>query len=204
MVSGFITLVRHGKVAGPAALYGHTDIILSEQGRTELQHTLTQLHREKPIASIISSPLLRCAQVANEFSQRHALPLQLQEKLKEMNFGDWDGVDFNQLQNQWPQLKAFWDHPNQKQPPNGESLNNFSQRIISAWEEAVQQGRPEHSVIICHGGVIRIIIAHILGLELGNARLFQQLHIDYASYTGIELHSEPELRAVIKHIGASY
>lgn len=202
MTSHAITLLRHGKVAGPAALYGHTDIALSAQGYSDLQASLSQLHSTQPIDSIISSPLIRCAQVARQFSSAGNIPLAIVPDLTEMHFGAWDGVPFDQLGDHWPSLEKFWQAPDKLQPPAGESLSDFNARVIAAWQALLQEHKYAHRVIICHGGVIRVIIAHILGLDIANARLFQQLHIDYASHSRIEVNPLDNSCAVIKWIGA--
>lgn len=197
-----ITLVRHGKVNGKAALYGHTDIELSAQGKQDLHNTLQRTHQDAPVDRIISSPLIRCAALATEFSSQHHLPLQIEPGLMEMNFGNWDGVAFDELGDEWLQLENFWQAPLSAQPPGGESLKNFAQRVINTWELLLRHDDYQHQILVCHGGVIRIIIAHILQLNWCNPALFKQLQIDYASHTRIELSTFPNAAPLIKWIAA--
>jgi hypothetical protein len=91
------SLVRHGQVAGPAALYGHSDIALSHAGQTTLQQCLNMLHAALPCAALLSSPLIRCAAVAQSFARAHELRLQFEPELREMNFGQWDGIAFDAM-----------------------------------------------------------------------------------------------------------
>lgn len=201
MTSTLITLVRHGKVAGPAALYGRTDIEPSAEGYRDLIRTLNSLHVQTPISQLISSPRLRCLKVAQEFSATHQLSLYTEENLQEMNFGSWDGIPFDALSDEWKNIEAFWQSPHSMQPPQGESLTDFAARVINSWELLMSDNTPEHKVIICHGGVIRILIAHILQLDWRNAALFKQLHINYASHTRIEIGSYDNALPIIKWIG---
>ncbi|RYE51090.1 MAG: hypothetical protein EOP48_18730 [Sphingobacteriales bacterium] len=67
MVATF-TLLRHGQVAGPAALYGHTNVALSEQGYNAMHASMKKIHALQSIDTIVSSPLIRCAQLAELFS----------------------------------------------------------------------------------------------------------------------------------------
>ena len=92
-----ITLIRHGKVDGPAALYGRTDIPLSSTGHRDLTRTLSNLHAQTPIDQMISSPRIRCSHVAHAFSIEHKIPLRTEDKLQEMDFGIWDGIPFDAL-----------------------------------------------------------------------------------------------------------
>jgi alpha-ribazole phosphatase len=202
MTSTIITLVRHGKVAGPAALYGRTDIPLSTAGYNDLTRTLSSLHAQTPINYLISSPRLRCVQVAQEFSTQHKIPLYIEDNLQEMDFGIWDGVPFNDLGDEWKNIEAFWQSPHTMQPPEGESLTDFATRIIHSWKSLIDNTAPRHDVIICHGGVIRILIAHLLQLDWRNPALFKQLQIDYASCTRIEIGDYDQALPVIKWIAA--
>lgn len=197
-----ITLVRHGKVNGKAALYGHTDIELSTQGKQELHITLQLVHQGVAIDRLVSSPLIRCAALATEFSFQHQIPLHIEPKLMEMHFGNWDGVAFDELGDEWINLEIFWQSPHSAQPPGGEALNDFAQRVINAWESLLKDGGYQHQLLLCHGGVIRIIIAHILQLDWRNPALFRQLQIDYASHTRIEIGSYPNALPVIKWIAS--
>lgn len=201
MTSKLITLVRHGKVAGQAALYGRTDIALSAAGHTDLTRTLNNLHMQTPIHHLISSPKVRCLKVAQEFSSQHNIPLHTEVNLQEMDFGIWDGIPFDELGDEWKNIEAFWESPHSMQPPEGESLTDFAARVIGSWESLISNKKPGHEVVICHGGVIRILIAHILQLDWRNPALFKQLHIDYTSCTRIEIGNYEKAVPVIKWIG---
>lgn len=202
MTSTLITFVRHGKVAGPAALYGRTDIALSPAGHNDLTRRLNNLHAQTPINQLISSPRVRCLQVAQEFSTQYKIPLHTENNLQEMDFGIWDGIPFDELGDEWKNIEAFWESPHSMQPPEGESLTDFAARVISSWESLIANKKPGHEVIICHGGVIRILIAHILKLDWRNPALFKQLQIDYASCTRVEIGGYEKALPVIRWIGS--
>lgn len=195
------SLIRHGKVDGPAALYGKTDVAPSIRGQQELLAGLERLHQESPIDFIFTSPLQRCAQTAEDFSTHHLLPLSIEKDLQECDFGSWDGIDFNNLQDQWPALELFWQSPLTATPPQGENLQMFFNRVNSAWENIQSQQYCDHTVILCHGGTIRMIIAAVLKIPL-NSELFQQLHIDYCSHTRIDIGDHVEAKPIIRWIGA--
>lgn len=203
MTHKIISLIRHGKVAGPAALYGRTNIPLSEDGQDDLHNTLTFIHAQNAITHLIASPLLRCATVAQNFSESYALPLSIQPDFREMDFGRWDGIAFDKLGDDWQALEKFWESPATAQAPDGETLEAFAQRVGKAWQQVQETSQAEHLAIICHGGVIRIIIAHLLQMDWCNPALFKQLHIDYASHTRIEIGSYENALPVVRWIGAS-
>lgn len=205
MSNRIITLIRHGKVDGPAALYGHTDIACSDEGVRELQHNIHQLHQRNPVTHIVCSPLVRCAKPAQEFSLAQQLPLQIIDELKEMHFGGWDGIPFDQFGDEhWLTLNQFWETPATAHAPDGETLQLFAERIIRSWKQIRENSSAAHQLVICHGGVIRIIIAHLLNLDWRNASLFRQLNIDYASHTRIEIAPHHNALPIVKYIGLNH
>jgi alpha-ribazole phosphatase len=141
--------------------------------------------------------------VAQSFARAHELRLQFEPELREMNFGQWDGIAFDAMPpEQWQQLENFWQQPAQVTPPQGETLQLFQRRVVRAWERMCAHNPGEHQLVICHGGVIRIILAHILGLDYTSPQLFQQLHLGYTSHSRIELGSHPQAQPLVKWIGA--
>lgn len=203
-----ISLIRHGKVAGAPALYGRTDIALSTQGEQDLMCTLSKLHEHTSITQVISSPKIRCAKVAGEFSLQHKIPLVFEAGLQEMDFGIWDGVPFDELGDEWNNIEQFWHNPASAHAPKGETLQDFANRVIHSWETFLNhknaQHSTEHSAIICHGGVIRILIAHVLQLDWRNPALFKQLQIDYASCTRISIANYDHAQPQIHYIGLQH
>lgn len=202
MNNRIITLIRHGKVNGPAALYGATDIAMSSTGADELQRNIERIHQQNPITHITSSPLVRCAMPAQFFAQQHQLPINIIDNLKEMHFGEWDGIPFESFnEHQWQSLNQFWETPSTAHRLDGESLQQFAERVMNCWTTIVENTAAKHQLVICHGGVIRIVIAHVLNLDWRNASLFRQLNIDYSSHTRIDIGDYENALPVIRYVG---
>ena len=70
-------------------------------------------------------------------------------------------------------------------PPGGERMQDFIDRIHSAWEQLLEESTNKHRLLVCHGGVIRAILVHVLGMP--NERLW---HIDvpYANVSRVVIH----------------
>ena len=195
-----IDLIRHGQVDGPAALYGRTDVALSDLGKQQLTQQFANISRPD---RLISSPRIRCQQFAQTFSQQCDCPLEIDQSIQEYDFGDWDGIAFDQLKDQWKSIEAFGRAPVDNTPPNGEQFAQFYERIVAFWKKLIEQASPQHYVVLCHGGVIRMIIAEILKLDWRNPRLFSQLNIDYASLTRIVIADVNNAFPVLQVIGMS-
>lgn len=185
-----IDLLRHGECEGGLIFRGHTDSALNKKGWQQMQqaiakHPQQRNHHPHPPKdrwqTIISSPLQRCKAFAETLSDSVVIEPQLQE----ISFGDWDGYLTENIHQQSPQaVEKFWLEPAVNTPPNGETLHAFQQRIIKSWEGITQQQHGQHSLLVSHGGVIRIILAHILQMPL---RPLSYLSVPHGCLTQIKI-----------------
>lgn len=196
------TLLRHGAVSGRPALYGQTNVALSEQGMKDMYQAVEILDKADPIDKIFSSHLLRCAMFAEAYGESHNHEITLDSRLSEMDFGRFDGIPYDRLRSHWDKLEAFWANPYKNTPPQGEKLKQFGIRVKSMWRDLQQDNQGEHYLIVAHGGVIRIILACILDIDWKNAHWFSQLRVDYASISQIEISTHKNGAPIIKCIGA--
>jgi alpha-ribazole phosphatase/probable phosphoglycerate mutase len=167
MSQTMIDLLRHGEPVGGRKYRGQLDDCLSEKGWAQMRDKLGD---HAPWQQIISSPLSRCREFAEQLATGHGLPLQVDERLKEVGFGVWEGKTGAQLNNEDPQqLPRFRADPVNARPAGAEPLERFFRRVIEALEEIVARHRNEHLLIICHAGVIRMALAHVLEIPLNHA-----------------------------------
>lgn len=191
-------IIRHGQIDGPPALYGRTDVALSREG---WQQMYQQTRRLEIIDNIISSPLRRCQDFAKELASDHGLILQIEAGLQECDFGEWDGIKFDNHSQQWPLMTSFWQDPDHHTPPQGESLDTFHNRVVTSWQLLCKQHSGKNNLLVCHGGVIRQILAHILPTDWRSGEWYSQLQIGYASLTRIIIPDYPEAKPSVAFIG---
>ncbi|MCG7530539.1 histidine phosphatase family protein [Psychrobium sp. MM17-31] len=178
-----ITLLRHGETTAPNNLNGKTDVSLSELGEQQMHDALANIEN---LSQVISSPLIRCAKVAQEYALQCDLPFTINPEFAEIDFGDWDGQPFGELYRQQPELMdKFWRTPWEVTIPNGEQLDAFQHRIDNAWQQLINQ--QHNSLVVCHGGVIRYLIAKVLNLGPTNNSHITALKIDYAAVVEIQI-----------------
>jgi len=193
-------LLRHGKTWGKPALNGNTDVGVEESVQINIADTLLQKY---VFSKVYSSPLQRCYRVAEILTEKKpALKLVLEPRLKEQNFGQFDGVPFDDLDKEWKKLERFWSNPAQYPLPDSEPLQEGVERVVKAWEQIIQQCEQD-TLVIAHGGPIRYIIAHILGLDWQNPLLYTSLSIANQSITHIQLNKyQGESFLTVKSIGS--
>ena len=116
-----------------------------------------------PWSQIVSSPLVRCRAFAEALSARHGIPCSVDDRIKEVGFGSWEGRTPDQLQRENPlEYAAFYADPLRNRPSGAEPLPAFFARVASAFEEATQRYAGGHVLMVAHAGVIRAAIAHVL------------------------------------------
>lgn len=163
-----ISLLRHGHTVADGIYRGHTDVALTASGLVQMQQAYAAL----PLAVdyLVSSPLQRCAAFAQSILPKE----QLDERLKEISFGDWDGKSRAQIWQAQPDaVSEFWSNPMHSSAPNGETVAQLQTRVMLALHEHVKQAvaqQCEHMLLVTHGGVIRAMLGAIL--HMGPKGLF--------------------------------
>lgn len=178
-----IDLLRHGHCLGGEIFRGHTDSPVSPLGLQQMELALAP---EGGWQQILSSPAQRCLSFAQHFSQAERRPnAKIIDSLQEIYFGDWEGCEVDTIYQQDPTaVENFWQDPVHYPPTNGETMEKFNQRIVSAWHQILQQYRGQHILLISHGGVIRCILAHVLGMPL---RPLSRLAVPHACLSRIDV-----------------
>ena len=144
-------LVRHAApLVEAGTCYGALDVPADAQATQQAAQALAQAL--PPGAVLRSSPLQRCAQLATALCALRAdLSLATDRRLREMNFGTWEGQRWDALDA--AALQAWTNDFAHHRPGGGESVNGFMARVTQAWDEAASLGTDP--VWITHAGVIR-------------------------------------------------
>jgi len=178
-----IDLLRHGEVAAEGwAFRGSTDLPLSDTGWQQMRRVSESFERFDAIAT---SPLQRCRLFAEELAGRQKTGLSTLENMREMDFGAWENRSFDELETEYGALlHRFWQSPVGIQPPDGELFESFSQRVIAGWDSWTASDAGARRLLVAHGGVIRVLLAHVLDMPMS---ALWRLHLPYASWSRISL-----------------
>ncbi len=148
-----IDLLRHGETEGGARYRGSIDDKLTARGWEEMEEGIAG---SAGWDQIISSPLSRCARFAKRVAVDKNISLLIEPRLQEIHFGEWEGMTAEEIYALDPSaLIRFWNDPAKNPPPGGERLDDFVMRITEAWKEIAELSG--NSLVVCHGGTIRII-----------------------------------------------
>jgi alpha-ribazole phosphatase len=163
-----IILIRHGQTTWNALgkYQGQSDIELSKMG-IEQAERLTQNFPLAKIDAIYSSDLKRAHKTAQCIASQFNLPVQTKTALREVDFGDWEGLTYDQINSKWGgMMQHFFANPDTDQIPGGESFVQLQQRATQA-VLAICHDHPDQTVVIAaHGAVNRTIIAEALHMPL--------------------------------------
>lgn len=190
-------LLRHGETTHPSSLAGHTDFLLSEHGESQIAERLKNI----PFETCISSPLSRCCLPAKAFCQKNNRALVVEPKIMEMNFGDWDGLTYDELwQLSRPNIGDFWQSPFQHTPTNGERFEQFVRRIDSWWQPFVKSIEQD-TLVMTHAGVIKVLMALLLSEHKTPqqiAKIATTISIDYAQTITMTVFNESDFEPHIQ------
>ena len=185
-----LVLVRHAEPAPDARgrCYGRLDVERSDRGREQAQ-TLAEMLRDEQVDVVVSSPRQRALQTAAALGR----PVEVDERLCELDFGDFEGRTYEELERDEPELFRRWmAAPTAVRFPNGESYADLRARTTAALDDV--RARVESAIVVTHGGVIRAGLA--AWLELPDHAIFR-LDQRYCGVTVVEwLGDEPVVRSV--------
>ncbi len=185
VVTTTIDLIRHGEPLGGRKYRGQIDDPLSEKGWAQMRQAVGS-HR--PWDVIISSTLSRCLEFAEELGQRTGIDVKAESRLIEIGFGEWEGRTASELHQENPgQVQRFLRDPIKNTPPGAETLRDFEARIISAWNDMLQQHSGQHVLLIGHAGMMRMIIRHVLDMPMD--RMYR-IQVANAAITRIRVEGE--------------
>lgn len=161
---------------GGVCYRGSQDDALTPQGWKQMWCTVGT---NCPWNYVVSSPLTRCAEFAHELARSRLLPIVIDERLREMHFGEWEGRRVAELlATDRDRVTKYWSDPAGHAPPGAEPFYLFQTRVLTAWDELISRQADAHLLIVSHGGPIRVILGHVLGMQLQALLRLEVSHAD--------------------------
>jgi len=151
--------IRHAETEMAGRFCGHSDPELNAKGRTQLTSLAQHLSTE-PIDTVYSSDLRRARSTAQAIAAVREIPQVVRPALREIDFGQWEGLRWEQIEQMDPEYAGMWVEGYPHLPaPSGESFQAFEARVLKEVNHLLDSNRGPIAVVT-HGGVLRVVLRH--------------------------------------------
>ncbi len=163
-----IILIRHGETEwnSQQRMQGHSNSDLSSVGQAQIQ-ALGQWMKNIPFDLIYSSDSLRAKQTAEAITQFSGHELKIDLRLREKNLGVFEGLTSEEARERHPEVFRLFKTAGSKYViDEGESTQQLQDRALDIVDETRIKHPEERVLLMTHGGFIRVVMKHSLGLSL--------------------------------------
>jgi probable phosphoglycerate mutase len=163
-----LVLLRHGETALTAQKRfsgSRQDIALSERGHQQAAEAAAAFAQRGIIEAIVSSPLTRSRETTDHVAATLGLPVEIDDDLRECDFGEWEGLTFAEVQRQWPDDLAAWLASTDVAPPKGESIAEVLARVRRARDRLLRRHPAGTVLVVSHVTPIKQLVCLALGVE---------------------------------------
>lgn len=174
--------MRHCEARGntDGVFQGHSDCEISDRGYIQLD-LLSIRCRNMPIDVIYSSPLKRAYKTAEAINRFHGLEIRVDDRLKEINGGEWEGIPYDDLPKLYPKDFEIWrNRPYEFAPNSGETMREVYDRMWECITDIVKENPGKTVCVTSHGCAIRNFLCRAL-----HKPIEQITEIDWCDNTAI-------------------
>ena len=165
-------MVRHGQTdfSRENRFCGSIDPPLSDVGR-RMAEALGEARGGEPWTAIYCSPSTRARQTAAPLAKRAKLEPTIDEGLREISYGEWEGMKHEEAKAKFPDVYAYWAQDTaSRATPGGETAFMVASRAAPVLER-IRREHPEGRVlVVSHKATVRILVCALLGMDV---RLFR-------------------------------
>lgn len=182
-----LLLVRHAEVEERyhRVYGGKIDMGLSARGQEQAQALAGFLRGQHRIDAVYASPMRRVRETMAPLNGDLGVEPVFMEGLREIDFGDWTGLNFQQIRDVYRVEPWEWlNELDGGRMPNAENLDRLRERIQLCLQHVAERHTGQKVAIFAHGGVIRVALSLLLELPLTKMASFE---VAYASVTEVEL-----------------
>jgi broad specificity phosphatase PhoE len=167
-----VLLARHGETEWNRThrWQGFTGPPLNDLGRRQADELAAKLEACE-IHAIYSSDTVRAVETAEIVGARLGLEVAQDPRLREVNFGEWEGLTRHEINARFAGAFREWDACKLAAPTGGESDATMAERVVEALSEIAGRHDHERVLVVTSGGPIRAVQAHASGIDQAFARL---------------------------------
>ena len=163
-----VIFIRHGQTEWNVTgrYQGQSDVKLTEEGRKQAEKLADNFPVAK-VDAIYASDLCRAMVTAETIAKKFGLKVQAEPAFRELSFGDWEGLTYQQIVDKWEEAMAnFLQHPDILEIPGGESFPAVQQRAMKRLNELIEKHDGQTIVVVAHGAVLRTMLTAALHMPL--------------------------------------
>ena len=181
-------LLRHGQtpMSAQKRYAGRSDAPLTDVGVQQAAAAAKRL-ASSGIAVIVTSPLLRAVQTAQEVGAVTGAAVVTDDGFRETDFGAWEGLTFAEVRERWPAELAAWLADPEVAPPGGESFTDVSARVTAALHRVLAARAGQTVLIVSHVTPIKTLVATAL---LAPPAAMFRMHLDLAALSEIDWYAD--------------
>jgi broad specificity phosphatase PhoE len=138
-------------------------------------------------SEVIASPMVRTQQTSAIIAERLGLPVRTDATFQEANFGEWQGLTSEQIEERWPGQLEPWHTKADLRPPGGESIQDVGRRLQRGLDELLAQGVDRTVVVVSHAVSIRAALGVTMGAQPSS---WSQLRVAPASVSIVRLFTD--------------
>jgi broad specificity phosphatase PhoE len=182
-----LTLIRHAATDLSGTFCGHIDPCLNHSGAAQVQELINCL-LGRNFTAVYSSDLCRAKETAEPIARSGGVPLHLLRGLREIAFGEWEGLRWNELEGRFPcEAQAWIEGYPHCAAPGGEIFDAFQARVMRCIREILDASSGS-ICIVSHGGVIRLLLTQIFEMDEAEAWRLTREHAKVIDVTITEDH----------------
>lgn len=154
-----LLFVRHAETDLAGTFCGHSDPPINARGREQIQSLIASI-RPHAADAIYSSDLRRATATAQALANALNLPVHTTSALREIHFGAWEGLTWQQVEQRDPSYARRWTEEFPDLPaPGGETFADFRARVLNEIKRLPSPAYGRQTVIVTHAGVMRLILS---------------------------------------------
>ena len=179
-------LIRHGETSlnRLGVFLGHTDCGLNDIGINQSKELAIALE-SADIDVIVCSPLKRAYMTALYIAIQNNIDIKIMEGLREMNFGTWEGMHYEEIAKAYPEEWQDWGNNwLNSSPKGGENFQHFYSRISKTIDEILKLYDNKKVAIVTHDGVMKVAASILLKMEQEG---FWNFHFEHGKYSVFDI-----------------
>ncbi|MFE9427957.1 bifunctional RNase H/acid phosphatase [Kitasatospora sp. NPDC006697] len=187
-----LVLLRHGETAlTPQKRFsGSTgsDPELSDKGRWQAERAAEALAARGTVQAVVCSPMLRTRQTAEAAAVRLGLEVHVEEGLRELDFGAWEGLTFAEVQQRYPADLDAWLGSSRARPTGGsESFASLAQRVAAARDKVLARYAGQTVLVVSHVSPIKTLVRLALGAP---PESLYRMELSAASFCAVQYYGD--------------